>query len=91
MKKHSKSTCSAVLTMASYRQVVLAIAKLYIATISQPFDAQHPEHIAEIWRDIALQAAHTIRTLATSYALDESYPSRLQPELIGRYLAISEH
>jgi hypothetical protein len=48
MKKWLERTCLAVLTMASYQQAVLAIAKLYIATISQPFDAQHLEHITKI-------------------------------------------
>jgi hypothetical protein len=48
LKKHSKRTCSAILTVASYQQTVLAIAKLYIATIAQPFNAQRPEHITKI-------------------------------------------
>ena len=39
LKKHSERTCSATLTVASYQQTVLAIAKLYIATIAQPFNA----------------------------------------------------
>lgn len=76
--------------MALYWQTVLAIAKQYIATIFQPFGAEHLEHITKIWRDIALQAEHTVGTLAGNYALDKDYPSWLQPELLGRYLAISE-
>ena len=91
MKKHSKRTYSATLTVASYQQTVLAIAKQYIATIAEPFNAERPEHITKIWKDIALQAAHNVQTLSTSYAQDKSYPSKLQPQLIGRYLAVSEH
>ena len=90
LKKHSERTCSAILTVALYRQTVLAIAKQHIATIALPFNAQRPEHINKIWRDIAMQAAHNVRTLTNNYALDKSCPARLQPELIGRYLAISE-
>ena len=89
LKKHSERTCSATLTVASYRQTVLAIAKQYIVPMAHPFDARKPEQISQIWQDIAWQAAHHVRTLTGSYALDRSFPTQLQPELIGRYLALS--
>ena len=75
MKKHSERTCSTTLTVASYWQTVLAIAKQDIATMAQPFNAQRPEHITKIWKDIAMQAAHNVRTLTGSYALDRSFPT----------------
>jgi hypothetical protein len=90
MKKHSERDCKATLTVASYRQVVLAIAKRYIAIMAQPFNAQRPEHVNKVWKDIAWKAAHNVRTLTNIYALDQSYPSQLQPELIRRYEALSE-
>jgi hypothetical protein len=53
LKKHSESTCLATLTIASYRQVVLAIAKKHIVPIAQPFNAKRPEEICLIWQSIA--------------------------------------
>ena len=90
IRKYSEQVYSTTLTVASYRQVVLAIAKQYITTLAQPFNAQHPDHILEIWKDIAMQSAHNIRTLTSSYTLDTNYPAHLQPDLIGRYSALSE-
>jgi hypothetical protein len=89
LKKDSERTCSATLTVASNRQTALAIAKQHIVPMAQPFDARKPEQICQIWQDIAWQAAHHVRTLTGSYALDRSFPAQLQPELIGRYLALS--
>jgi hypothetical protein len=91
LKRHSERTCSAALTVASYRQTVLAIAKQHIVPMAHGFDARKPEQISEVWQAIAWQAAHHVRTLASSYALDKSYPCQLQPELIGRYLALSAY
>jgi hypothetical protein len=48
LKKHSERTCSATLTVASYRQTVLAIAKQHIVPMAQPFDARKPEQISEV-------------------------------------------
>ena len=89
LKKHSAEHCTATLTVASYRQVVLAIAKRYIAPLGNQIDGQRPEHVSQLWRIIAWQAAHNVLTLTSVYALDKSHPSRLQPELVGRYLALS--
>jgi hypothetical protein len=91
LRKHSSEHCIATLTVASYRHTVLAIAKRCIAPQDGQFNGQRPEHISQVWRDIAWQAAHNVRTLTSLYALDQSYPSQLQPELIGRYMALSEH
>ena len=70
---------------------MLAIAKQHIVPMAQPFDARKPEQISQVWQDIAWQAVHHVRTLSSSYALDRGCPTQLQPELIGRYLALSAH
>ena len=38
---------------------------------------------------LARQTGHTLQTFDTSYALDQAYPTRLQPELIHQYEAVS--
>jgi hypothetical protein len=53
LKKHSTEHCIATLTVASYRQVVLAIAKRHIAPLAGQFNGQRPEHTSQLWRIIA--------------------------------------
>ncbi|KAF2149704.1 hypothetical protein K461DRAFT_280936 [Myriangium duriaei CBS 260.36] len=40
---------------------------------------------------LAFQTGHKPQTHAQAYALEHRFPSRLQPELIDRYVQISEH
>jgi hypothetical protein len=77
------------LNFARYRQTALAIAKQHIATIARPFDPDHPEDDDDPRLSFARQAGHRPQVLATAYAIDRAYPTRLQPELLSQYEKVS--
>lgn len=92
IKEQTQKSCQASLGVAAYRQVAIAIAKRHIASIAKPFNLHSP--VGTFGQDLSLglarQCGHTLQTLATSYALDQAYPTRLQPELIRQYETVSE-
>ncbi|OBT97666.1 hypothetical protein VE01_04422 [Pseudogymnoascus verrucosus] len=55
----------------------------YIINFYEPKSASEPASI------LAMGAGHSTRMLLTSYAIDRSYPTRLQPELLELYLRLS--
>lgn len=77
------------LTIASYRQTTIVIAKQHIVTIAKPFNPYSTTDINDPLLAIARQAGHNIRTLMASYAINKAYPTRLQPELLCQYEYIS--
>ncbi|KAF7944511.1 hypothetical protein EAE96_010902 [Botrytis aclada] len=91
IKDQTQKTSGASLGVAAYRQVVIAIAKRHLSSIEKPFNIYSStasmSHYP--WIGIARQSGHTPQALATSYAIDEAYPTRLQPELIRQYEIMS--
>jgi hypothetical protein len=59
--------------------------------IAKNFDLEHPISDRDPLLGIARQSGHQIETLISLYALDQAYPTRLQPELISQYEQISHH
>ncbi|KAF7959266.1 hypothetical protein EAE96_002780 [Botrytis aclada] len=91
IKDQTQKTSGASLGVAAYRQVVIAIAKRYLSSIEKLFNIYSSTASIShyLWIGIAKQSGHTSQTLATSYAIDKAYPTRLQPELIHQYEIIS--
>jgi len=81
IRKLSLQVCQYPLTIGSYRQVVAAIAKRYvkelIATATATADPA--------FRALAHQFGHDPTALNNNYGLDQSYPEKLQPELVASY------
>ncbi len=96
IKEQAQKTCKAPLGIATYRQVIIAIAKRHVANIAKPFNlyavptnsaTHNPCHNPWLW--FARQTSHTLQMFTTSYAIDQSHPTRLQPELIHQYEIVS--
>jgi hypothetical protein len=91
IKQQAQKTCQAPLGIQTYRQVAIAIAKRHVNSITVPFDlySSIDSTTPNPWKSMARQTGHTVQTLATSYAIDKAYPTRLQPELIYQYEEVS--
>jgi Orsellinic acid/F9775 biosynthesis cluster protein D len=90
ISQQAKKAGAGSLTIATYRQSVLAIAKQHITQIARPFDLEHPLDSDDPYLGIARQSGHRVQTLLESYALDRAYPARLQPELLAQYQRVSQ-
>ena len=75
-----------VLTMRMYRQIAAAMSKEHIPGLLKPFNAYAPYDLDVFLQLLAFQTGHKPLTHAGSYALETAFPSKLQPELIYRYL-----
>ena len=75
-----------VLTMRMYRQIAAAMSKEHIPGLLKPFNAYAPYDLDVLLQLLAFQTGHKPLTHAGSYALETAFPSKLQPELIYRYL-----
>lgn len=88
--RESTEAGASLLTIATYRQAALAIAKEHIEVISKPLNLAHPLNHGNTYISIAWQAGHCVPTLLNAYALNHNYPTRLQPELIRQYEQMSQ-
>jgi hypothetical protein len=79
----SQQYCGQRLTIASYRQIVAAIAKRHVKDLVTTATAD-PAFVS-----IARQFGHQPEVLNTGYGLDRSHPAKLQPELIAQYQRVS--
>ena len=75
--------------LALYRQASLAIAKRYISKLVEQINFYEPSSASDPTSIIAMGAGHSTRMLLTTYAIDCSYPTQLQPELLELYLRLS--
>lgn len=83
LRKLSLEVCQYPLTIGSYRQVVAAIAKRYVKELVTTATAAATSDPA--FQAIAHQFGHAPRILDGHYGLDQSYPDKLQPELMANY------
>ena len=88
IRRLSLQYCGRPLTVASYRQVVAAIAKRYVRELVDSTTATTTA-TATPFRTLAYQFGHQPQMLAEGYGLDKSCPAKLQPELIDQYKHIS--
>jgi hypothetical protein len=86
IRRLSLCSCSRPLTVASYRQVVAAIAKRYVKELLTAATATAGDAAFE---SLAHQFGHEPEVLDHNYGLDRSYPAKLQPELIAKYKQVS--
>jgi hypothetical protein len=95
LQRESLSRLKVRLNIWSYRDIVVAIAREHVMEI-----AGHFEKNDAAWDDIlsqdkdihfyAWQTGHQRSTNISTYGLNNTYPSRLQQELLKQYLCISE-
>jgi hypothetical protein len=82
----STAKCPVPLTTSLYRQFAVSIAKKHLPDLIAPFDPNTPRDYNGFIRLLAFQTGHKPATHAGLYALEHRYPSKLQPDLIERYL-----
>lgn len=74
------------LTIRNYRQIAVAISKQHLPSLLRPFDAHAPNDYDGFLRLLSFQTGHKPSTHSGAYALEHAFPSKLQPDLIHRYL-----
>ena len=86
----SKDAKAGSLTVVTYRQAAVSVAKMHIPSIPTSFDLNHPSDRNDAFLRIARQTGHSIQTLRSDYGRDHAYPCQLQPELMSQYERTSE-
>ena len=77
IQKESTEAGASSLTIATYRQAALAIAKEHIKEIHKPFSLACPLNHSNAHVSIAQQSGHCVQTLLDAYALNRAYLARL--------------
>ncbi|KAF1828643.1 hypothetical protein BDW02DRAFT_614859 [Decorospora gaudefroyi] len=70
-------------------QTAVSIAKKHLQALVAPFDPSTPKDYNGFLQLLAFQTGHRPVTHASAYALEHGFPTRLQPDLIDRYLVNS--
>jgi hypothetical protein len=78
------------MTMRNYRQVAIAMSKRHIPSLLKPFDPHLPNDLDGFLNLLSFQTGHKPATRSGAYALENGFPSKLQPDLIHRYLENSD-
>ncbi|PVH69601.1 hypothetical protein DL98DRAFT_624055 [Cadophora sp. DSE1049] len=81
----STQGCGFQLTIKLYRHTAISVVKKHIPAIIASFDPNAPSEYAMFLKTLAFQTGHTIQTHSRSYALDNTYPAKLQSDIIDRY------
>jgi hypothetical protein len=88
--KKSTAQCPVQITTSLYRQVAVSIAKKHLPALVTPFDPNTPKDYNGFLQLLSFQTGHKPTTHAGAYALEHGFPTKLQPDLIDRYL-INSH
>lgn len=78
------------MTMRNYRQVAIAMSKRHIPGLLKQFDPHLPNDLDGFLSLLSFQTGHKPATRSGAYALENGFPSKLQPDLIHRYLENSD-
>ncbi len=78
------------MTMRNYRQISVAMSKRHMPDLLQPFDPHTPNDLNGMLHLLSFQTGHKPSTHAGAYALERGFPSKLQPDLIHRYIENSD-
>ncbi|ENI03218.1 hypothetical protein COCC4DRAFT_143923 [Bipolaris maydis ATCC 48331] len=70
-------------------QTAVSIAKKHLPGLVAPFDPSTPKDYNGFLQLLAFQTGHRPVTHASAYALEHGFPTKLQPDLIDRYLVNS--
>jgi hypothetical protein len=87
--KRSTAKCPTPTTTSLYRQTATSIAKKHLPALVTPFDPNTPKDYNGFLQLLAFQTGHRPVTHASAYALEHGFPTKLQPDLIDRYLVNS--
>jgi hypothetical protein len=78
------------MTMRNYRQISVAMSKRHMPDLLKPFDPHTPDDLNGMLHLLSFQTGHKPSTRAGAYALERGFPSKLQPDLIHRYIKNSD-
>jgi hypothetical protein len=78
------------MTMRNYRQISVAMSKKHMPDLLKPFDPHTPNDLNGFLHLLSFQTGHKPSTHAGAYALERGFPSKLQPNLIHRYIENSD-
>ncbi|KAM0721335.1 hypothetical protein Q7P37_003039 [Cladosporium fusiforme] len=78
------------MTMRNYRQISVAMSKRHMPDLLKPFDSHTPNDLNGMLHLLSFQTGHKPSTHAGAYALERGFPSKLQPDLIHRYIENSD-
>ncbi|GAB7336841.1 hypothetical protein MBLNU13_g00013t1 [Cladosporium sp. NU13] len=78
------------MTMRNYRQISVAMSKRHIPDLLKAFDPHTPNDLNGMLHLLSFQTGHKPSTHAGAYALERGFPSKLQPDLIHRYIENSD-
>lgn len=78
------------MTMRNYRQISVAMSKKHMPDLLKPFDPHTPNDLNGVLHLLSFQTGHKPSTHAGAYALERGFPSKLQPDLIHRYIENSD-
>jgi hypothetical protein len=87
--RKSTAKCAAPTTTSLYRQTATSIAKKHLPSLVASFDPNTPKDHNGFLQLLAFQTGHKPVTHASAYALEHGFPTKLQPDLINRYLVNS--
>ncbi|EMD86838.1 hypothetical protein COCHEDRAFT_1218347 [Bipolaris maydis C5] len=87
--KKATAGCSVPMNTSLYRQTAVSIAKKHLPGLVAPFDPSTPKDYNGFLQLLAFQTGHRPVTHASAYALEHGFPTKLQPDLIDRYLVNS--
>jgi hypothetical protein len=87
--KSSTARCSVPMNTSLYRQTAVSIAKKHLPALVAPFDPNTPKDYTGFLQLLSFQTGHRPVTHASAYALEHGFPTKLQPDLIDRYLVNS--
>lgn len=87
--RKSTADCAAPTTTSLYRQTATSIAKKHLPSLVAAFDPNTPKDHNGFLQLLAFQTGHRPVTHASAYALEHGFPTKLQPDLIDRYLVNS--
>jgi hypothetical protein len=78
------------MTMRNYRQISVAMSKKHMPDLLKLFDPHTPNDLSGMLHLLSFQTGHKPSTHAGAYALEREFPSKLQPDLIYRYVENSD-
>lgn len=87
--RKSTAKCDAPTTTSLYRQTATSIAKKHLPSLVASFNPNTPKDYNRFLQLLAFQTGHRPVTHASAYALKHGFPTKLQPDLINRYLVNS--
>jgi hypothetical protein len=74
------------ITMRRYRHIAIALSKKHLLVLVKLFDAYTPQDYDGFLQLLAFQTRYKLSIYTSAYALETTFPAKLQLDLIRRYL-----